>query len=130
MAMWIALAIGLASASAVARPPNHADTSHAAVNSPKRVAQKSKRPEPHQYRPAPNEQDRTLDDFRQGKIKPFAEIRRDVGRQVGGKVIDAELDRFSTPWVYRVRVLTDDGNVLSVRLDARTGRILDVKGQQ
>lgn len=96
----------------------------------RQYAQKKGKGAPNGYRPAPSEQDRTLDDYRQGRIKPFSEIRRKVGQRIKGRVIDAQLDRASSPWVYHVRVLTDDGNVVAVRLDARTGRIMDVRGRK
>ena len=140
-AICAALFLGLVSGTVMARPdgatgaPASADkqvsnkqVGHQQV---RQYAQKKKRKgAPNGYRPAPSEQDRTLDDFRQGRIKPFSEIRRNVNRRVKGRVIDAQLDRASSPWVYNVRVLTDDGNVVAVRLDAQTGRIMEVKGRR
>lgn len=82
------------------------------------------------YRRGRGDHDRTLRDYREGRIRPFAEIRRRVQRQVGGRILDARLDRRNSPWIYRLRVLTDDGQVLAVRLNAQTGRILDVKGKR
>lgn len=134
-AICAALLLGLVSATAMARP---GDATGSPAAPDKQVsdiqltqfAQKKGKRKPNQYRPAPSEQDRTLDDFRQGRIKPFSEIRRNVGRSVKGRVIDAQLDRASSPWVYNVRVLTDDGNVVAVRLDAQTGRIMEVRGRK
>ncbi len=134
-AICAALLLGLVSATAMARPgdvtssPATADK-QVSDNQFKQYAQKKRKGKPNQYRPAPSEQDRTLDDYRQGRIKPFSEIRRKVGQRIKGRVIDAQLDRASSPWVYNVRVLTDDGNVVAVRLDAQTGRIMEVKGRK
>lgn len=134
-AIFAALFLGLVSAPVMAR---HGDATGAPATPDKQIsnkqftqfAQKKRKGKPNQYRPAPSEQDRTLDDFRQGRIKPFSEIRRNVGQRIKGRVIDARLDRASSPWVYNVRVLTDDGNVVAVRLDAQTGRIMEVKGRK
>jgi len=98
-----------------------------------RQPQAQKRPPartPNGYRRDRGDHDRTLRDYREGRIRPFAEIRRRVQRTVGGRILDARLDRRNSPWIYRLRVLTDDGQVLAVRLNAQTGRILDVKGKR
>lgn len=49
-----------------------------------------------------------------------AEIAR---AQTGGRVLDVDLRRNGNPW-YRVKVLVDGKKVRSVRIDARTGRVL------
>ncbi len=85
---------------------------------------------PDTFRRGRGDHDRTLRDYREGRIRPFAEIRRRVQRKVGGRILDAQLDRRNSPWIYRLRVLTDDGQVLAVRLNAQTGRIIDVKGKR
>ncbi|MFQ5534257.1 MAG: PepSY domain-containing protein [Sphingomonadales bacterium] len=126
-ALIVAMVWGMAAA---ARPSGNRPGPGAVVEHAKRMAQKPDRGPADQYRPTPRDHDRTLDDFRHGRIRPFSEIRRRVVRQIGGRIIDAELDRYSKPWVYKVRVLTDDGNVLAVRLDAQSGRILKVTGQK
>jgi len=49
-----------------------------------------------------------------------AEIAR---AQTGGRVLDVDLRRNGSPW-YRVKVLIDGRKVRSIRIDARTGRVL------
>lgn len=54
-----------------------------------------------------------------GKILPLETIRRKVQSQVRGDYIGAEWDE--TTWTYRLRFV-DNGNVINVDVDARTGQ--------
>jgi uncharacterized membrane protein YkoI len=54
-----------------------------------------------------------------GKILPLETIRRKVQAQVRGDYIGAEWDE--TTWTYRLRFV-DNGNVINVDVDARTGQ--------
>ncbi len=51
-----------------------------------------------------------------------------VARRLSGKVLGAERARRGGRAVYRLKVLTELGNVLSVEADATTGEILSVRG--
>lgn len=65
-----------------------------------------------------------------GKIKPLGDILRAVGEKVPGKVLDVQVDDRATPWLYRIKVRGQKGDVTSVTVDAETGRILEIKGQR
>jgi hypothetical protein len=54
-----------------------------------------------------------------GKILPLETIRRKVQAQVRGDYIGAEWDEMT--WTYRLRFV-DNGNVINVDVDARTGQ--------
>lgn len=82
------------------------------------------------FRRAPPEHDKARDSMKRGLIKSFGDIRRIVQRRFGGKVIDADLDRSGTPFIYNVRVLTDKGTVVAVRVNAQNGRILGSRGRR
>ena len=56
------------------------------------------------------------------------EIITSVSRRFSGKVLGAERAQRSGRAVYRLKVLTKSGNVLSVVADATTGNILSVRG--
>ncbi len=51
-----------------------------------------------------------------------------VARRFSGKVLGADRARRGGRAVYRLKVLTDRGNVLLVEADAATGEILSVRG--
>ena len=63
-----------------------------------------------------------------GELRPLAEILAAVRKEFGGKVLDVELEREdSGALVYEIEVLADDGRVLEVEYDGRTGRRLSLE---
>ncbi|MFT4257864.1 MAG: PepSY domain-containing protein [Pseudoxanthomonas sp.] len=69
--------------------------------------------------------------LRRGEILPLAKVLEAVTVKVPGDVIEVELDREDANegggWEYKVKVLTPDGRVRKITLDARTGAVLKVK---
>jgi uncharacterized membrane protein YkoI len=53
----------------------------------------------------------------------LAEATRMVQQRYGGQVLRAEAKRDKGRTVYRIRVLTEDGRVRTVNVDAATGRM-------
>lgn len=75
--------------------------------------------------------DRLPDDLKSGEIKPLAEIRNVVRSQYPGRIVDVRMlipKREGINILYDVRVLTQSGKVLSVKVDAKSAQIIDVKG--
>ena len=60
-------------------------------------------------------------------ILPLARILDIVKNHTPGDVVEVELDRDDGVWEYEVKVLTADGIVRKIELDARTGTVLKVK---
>ena len=84
--------------------------------------------------PAADEHERARRAFEAGEIVGLAVVLSRVRSAYEGQVIEIELDerRWSSRrirWVYAVRVLTPRGNVLLLRLNAKTVEILDVEGR-
>lgn len=66
---------------------------------------------------------------RSGKILPLGSILARVRQRVPGRLAGVTLNGCSGgPWIYRIRMLTEAGRVAVVSADARTGRILGVRG--
>ncbi|WP_152224093.1 PepSY domain-containing protein [Pseudomonas sp. SCB32] len=73
-------------------------------------------------------QDEALRLSREGVIRPFEEILPIAqARYPGSKLLEAELDRKHDVYVYEVELLTAEGVVRELKLDARDGRILKDK---
>lgn len=75
--------------------------------------------------------DRARQAVEAGEIRSLGEIRRTVQQRFNGRIVRMDLreNQGGGPsYVYDVRVLTQRGDVLSVDMDARTGRVLRVKG--
>lgn len=62
-----------------------------------------------------------------GEILPLTRILTIAQRAVPGDIIEIELDRHSSGWRYKVKVLTSSGRVRKMRIDARTGAVIEVK---
>lgn len=69
---------------------------------------------------------RARDAVRQQQIRPLGEVLAAVQGRYPGRVMDVQLE--SGQWVYLVKLLTQDGRVQVIAVDARTARILSVQG--
>ncbi len=65
-----------------------------------------------------------------GTSRPLPEILAIVRNAVPGRVVDVQLNKNSTPWKYKIKVLTEAGNVVKVIVDAESGKILRIKGKR
>lgn len=67
--------------------------------------------------------------LRRGEILPFTRILPIVLQRVPGEVIDVDLEAHddATRIEYEVKVLTPQGRVIEVKVDARTGQIREVE---
>jgi uncharacterized membrane protein YkoI len=60
-------------------------------------------------------------------VQPLGRVLRAIEQSYPGRALDAELSEGAEPPVYRIKWLGEDGKVREVRVDARTGRILEVR---
>lgn len=75
--------------------------------------------------------DQARDAVRSGNILSLSVIRKAVQSEHPGKIVDVRLlvpKREGINYLYDVRVLTDAGKLLSVKIDAKNAQIIDVKG--
>ncbi len=78
---------------------------------------------------AQNDQQRARAAVQAGQARPLQDILPQLRRGYPGRVLDAELDQAGGRWVYRIKLLTDDGKVLELIVDARSGEVLRVRGR-
>ena len=80
-----------------------------------------------------DEQDSALAALRSGEVVSLGRILARVRAAYAGRVLEAELDRsrggVAAPWVYKVKMLTPQGHVIKLLLNAKTTAILAVKGR-
>lgn len=66
-----------------------------------------------------------------GEVRPMAEILAAVAAQVPGEVVEVEFERQrrggQVLWVYELKVIDGQGQVLEVLVDAATARVLEVE---
>lgn len=79
---------------------------------------------------ADGEQERARAAVKAGEIRSLQEILAQLRGRVEGRVLDADLEGSGRDrWTYRIKLLTADGRVVALAVDARTGEILRIKGR-
>jgi uncharacterized membrane protein YkoI len=59
-----------------------------------------------------------------GEILTIAEIYERARREVPGRILEAELDRWHGRWVYELKILDPQGRLYELNYDAADGRII------
>ncbi|MBI1180701.1 MAG: hypothetical protein GC201_09095 [Alphaproteobacteria bacterium] len=77
-----------------------------------------------------SEQDSARDAFQRGEIMSLADIRRNVQRNFNGQIIGTQFRSSNEDYVYKFRVLSPNGNMMTIDVDAKTAKVIDVKGQR
>ncbi len=77
-----------------------------------------------------DEHDRVRRARERGEILPMVDILNRAVQAYPGHVIEAEFDDEHGRLVYELVVLADDGRVLKLYYDARTGELLKIKGRK
>lgn len=75
--------------------------------------------------------DEVRDRVRSGEFVSLSVIRKKVQSSYPGRIVDVQLlvpKREGINFLYDVKVLTKSGKVLSVKVDAKSAKIVDVKG--
>ena len=62
-----------------------------------------------------------------GEVMPLPALLDKLQRSHPGRVLELELEREAGTWIYEVRLLQADGQLLKLKLDARTARVLSTK---
>lgn len=70
------------------------------------------------------EHDDAREALRRGDILPYSSIKKIVEDQVSGKVVGQKLRRTNRGWQYDLRVRPNNGRVMVLVVDARTGTIV------
>ena len=60
-------------------------------------------------------------------VQPLGRVLRQIEQRYPGRALDAQLNERTEPPVYRIKWLGEDGKVRDVTVDARTGRILELR---
>lgn len=63
-----------------------------------------------------------------GAVVPLENVLKLVAQNFPGQVINVDLDSESSGWVYKIKVLNDEGRVTKVEYDAKSLKLLKVKG--
>jgi hypothetical protein len=64
-----------------------------------------------------------------GEILPLRQVLEQVARTHRGEILEVELEREDQRWIYEVKLLRRDGGINKLLIDARDGRVLEIKGR-
>lgn len=64
------------------------------------------------------------------EVVPVQQLFQKVQKEFEGIILELELEEEDLRWIYEVKVLTPQGNVLKIDYDAKTMAVLTVKGQR
>jgi uncharacterized membrane protein YkoI len=64
-----------------------------------------------------------------GEILSLRQVLTSIEREHRGEVLEVELEHEEQRWIYEVKMLRRDGGINKLIIDARDGRVLEVKGK-
>lgn len=59
-----------------------------------------------------------------GQVLPLRTVLERLEREHPGQVLEVELEQDDDQWVYEVKLLQNDGQLVKIKLDARTAAVL------
>jgi uncharacterized membrane protein YkoI len=74
-----------------------------------------------------NEHNVVREALQRGEVLPLTRILDIANQQVKGDVIEVELEDEKKALVYEIKILTGTGRVREVKIDARTGTVLEIE---
>ncbi|MDR0234007.1 MAG: PepSY domain-containing protein [Zoogloeaceae bacterium] len=74
---------------------------------------------------AESEHDKAREAVRAGEIMPLEEVLRHVEKTAPGRVLKVELDQKGRRWVYKIKLLRNNGKLSKLYFDARDGTLLE-----
>ena len=65
----------------------------------------------------------------QGLVQPFSSLKSKVSEQLHGRIIRVELEEDDDIWIYELKLIDPNNNIVKVEYDAQTLTILEIKGR-
>lgn len=76
-----------------------------------------------------DDHDRARQALEAGEVLPLRTIIERVERDYPGQIVEVELERDDGRWQYEIKLLQRGGSLLKLKVDARDGSVLGVKGR-
>jgi len=77
-----------------------------------------------------DEHDRARRALEAGEILPLSEILRVAETARPGRVIEVELDRDDGRWLYELELVSPEGHLYEMEIDAATGTVLEIEREE
>ncbi len=65
--------------------------------------------------------------LQRGEVLPLVKILAIASQHVPGDVIEVELEQENAGLIYEIKILTGNGRVREVKIDARTGAVVNIE---
>ncbi len=72
--------------------------------------------------------DRALGALERGEVLPLAQVMSQLEGRIHGEISRIELEKEDGIWVYEFKVISPQGRMIEVHVDAKTGKLVDKKG--
>jgi len=76
-----------------------------------------------------HDEDQARHALEMGEIVPLDRVIAGLSDTVPGEVSAVELERENGTWIYELKVISPDGRMLDVRIDAKTGKLIGKAGR-
>lgn len=77
-----------------------------------------------------HDHDRARQALEAGEVLPLRTILARVERDYPGQIMEVELEREGARWLYEIKLLRPGGALVKLKIDARSGAPLGIKGQK
>lgn len=78
-----------------------------------------------------DDHDRARQSLVRGDVLPLKRIMEHLERQrPGGHILEVELEQKGGLWVYEIKQLESNGQIAKIKLNAKTGDVLESKGRR
>ncbi|MGF1701505.1 hypothetical protein L4D09_14500 [Photobacterium makurazakiensis] len=73
--------------------------------------------------------DDVMQAVQQGLIQPYSALQEVVSKQLRGRIIKVELEEDDDIWIYELKLIDPNNNIVKVEYEARTLSIIEIKGR-
>jgi uncharacterized membrane protein YkoI len=74
-------------------------------------------------------QDQVMVAVTQGWIQPFSKIQQTAKTYLNARIIKVELECFHNEWIYKLRLINDDNNIINAEYNAQTLSLININGK-
>lgn len=74
-------------------------------------------------------QDQVMLAVNQGWIQPFSKIQTTVKTYLDARIIKVELECLHNEWIYKLRLINNDNNIIKAEYNAETLSLININGK-
>ncbi|MEJ2765013.1 PepSY domain-containing protein [Photobacterium sp. MCCC 1A19761] len=75
------------------------------------------------------DQDEVIEAVQQGRVQPYTALQLVVSQQLNGRIIKVELEQDDDQWVYELKLIDPENNIIKVKYDASSLTMIEIKGR-